>query len=59
MSGKVTQVTPTISFVEKGDFFGNTRLWGRHVLYNQHELYLLGQSSGSGPSMGRVEEITP
>lgn len=59
MSGKVTEVTPIVAFVEKGNFFGNTRLWGRHVLYNSHELYLLGQKSSSPPIIGQITNIFP
>ena len=59
MYGKVTNPTPILQFVEKGDFFGNTRLWGRHILYNTHELYLLGQHSSSSPSVGCIENKSP
>ena len=56
---KVDNITPKITFVEKGDFYGNTRLWGRHILYNTHELYLLGHKSSSTPIIGQISTKQP
>jgi hypothetical protein len=57
MYGKVSNPFPNLTFVERGDFFGNTRLWGRHILYNTHELYLGATSSGPNYINGYVNEI--
>ena len=57
--GISSEIMNVYGSVQKADFFGNTRLWGRHVLYNTHELYLGATSSGPSPMMGSVEDITP
>jgi len=66
---QVSDITPELVFVEKGDYFGNTRLWGRHILYNTHELYLGPKKSSkapdaqvfiqSSPKVSSVENVIP
>ena len=60
MIGKVSEITPKITYIENGDVAGgNSRLWQRNVLYNTHELYLLGYKSSGAPLLGSVENISP
>lgn len=56
---KVFEPVPQIDRVEKTNYASSDRLYGRHVLYNSHELYLLAYRSGSAPMLGSVENIVP